>query len=169
MKDKSKLVAIILVIITIIVVVGSFILNKSEKKVDNKDISIVTNYSNFYTVNSCLYRVITYLSSKDKDSLMLVIDDNYKKENKVNLDNILSLFPDVSGDSTFVSQKMYYQQITNNITKYYVYGYIEENQFSDYYNGSNKNNKEVYFIVYMDSTSKTFSIEPYSGDIFLKS
>ncbi len=169
MKDKSKLTAIILVIITIIVVIVSFIFNKSDKEVVDNKPTIVTNYSNFYTVNSCLYRVITYLSAKDTDSLMLVIDDDYKKENKVTKDSITDLFPSVEGDSTFVSKKMYYQQLNNNITKYYVYGIIEKNEFFEDYSTNNSNNIETYFIVYLDSTSKTFSIEPYSGDLFLES
>ena len=60
MKDKSKLTAIILVIITLIVVITSFITkDKEESKVG--DINIVTNYSNFYTVDSCLYRTINMM------------------------------------------------------------------------------------------------------------
>ena len=94
MKDKSKLTAVILVIVTIIVVVISFLTNKPE---ENKvgDINIVRNYSNFYTVDSCLYRTVTYISSNDKESLYLVMDENYKKENNITEENVMDLFSSI--------------------------------------------------------------------------
>ena len=165
MKDKSKLTAIILVVLVIIVVIVTSFYNKNDK-INENEISIVTNYSNFYTVNSCLYRFITYLSSNDRESLILVLDDNYEKNQKVTIENVMEFLPRVDSDSTFTSKKMYYEKLNNNITKYYVYGNIEKNLL--YENGTvdNYENKDVYFIVYLDSTSKTFSVEPYSGKIF---
>lgn len=166
MKDKSKLTAVILVVLTILVVVLTYIFDK-DKEQNKNEIKIVTNYSNFYTVNSCLYRTITHISTSDKKSLLLLLDNNYKKENKIDESNVLDLFSNVDVDSTFVSRKMYYEILNNNITKYYVYGYVEKNQISDDEIINKKENKEMYFIVYLDSTNKTFSIEPYNGDIFI--
>lgn len=166
MKDKSKLTAVILVVLTILVVVLTYIFDK-DKEQNKNEIKIVTNYSNFYTVNSCLYRTITHISTSDKESLLLLLDNNYKKENKIDESNVLDLFSNVDVDSTFVSRKMYYEILNNNITKYYVYGYVEKNQISDDEIINKKENKEMYFIVYLDSTNKTFSIEPYNGDIFI--
>lgn len=166
MKDKSKLTAIILVIITILVVVISAILKK-EEKTDEFKINIVTNYSNFYTVNSCLYRTITYITSNDRESLLLILDDKYEKENNINENNILDIFGDIKENSTFVSEKMYYQKINDNIMKYYVYGYIEENAIADDEFTIESQKDYRYFIVYLDTNNKTFSIEPYSGEVFI--
>lgn len=166
MKDKSKLTAVILVILTILVVVLTYIFDK-DKEQNKNEINIVTNYSNFYTVNSCLYRTITHISTSDKESLLLLLDNNYKKENKIDESNVLDLFSNVDVDSTFVSRKMYYEILNSNITKYYVYGYVEKNQIYDDELINKTENKEMYFIVYLDSTNKTFSIEPYNGDIFI--
>jgi len=60
-----------------------------------------------------------------------------------------------------------YVHLNNNITKYYVYGNIEQNLFTEDYSNNNLQLKEAYFIVYLDSTNKTFSIEPYSGEMFI--
>lgn len=166
MKDKSKLVAIILVIITILVVVLTNLLNKDGEQKENK-IEIVTNYSNFYTVDSCLYRTITYIASRDNQSLLSVISDNYKKENNIDTNNVLNVFSEIEEDSIFVSKKMYYEKINNNITKYYVYGHTEKNQILDDEITLNNEYKEQYFIVYLDTTNKTFAIEPYSGELFI--
>lgn len=165
MKDKSKLIAISLVIITIVVVVITFIIdnNKEEK---NNDILIVTNASNFYTVNSCLYRTITYLSSSDKESLLRLLSEEYKEKNGITQENVMDLFFDVTETSTFVSEKMYYEYITKDINKYYVQGHIQENQIFDGELLTKQDYDAVYFIVYLDSNKNIFSIEPYDGKIF---
>lgn len=167
MKDKSKLTAIILVIITLIVVIISFI---SKEQEENKigDVSIVTNYSNFYTVDSCLYRTITYLASKNSESLYFVLNDNYKKQNNITKENVMNYFQSIPTSSTFISKKMYYQDINDNITKYYVFGTIEENYLLEEVEYRELKTQDAYFIVYLDTSNKTFSIEPYSKELFEK-
>ena len=165
MKDNSKYVAIVLAILAAIVIIISLI-GKTDTNNENYDTLIVTNPSNFYTVNSCLYRVITYLAEQDLDSLSLVVDNNYKKNNRVTKENILDLFFEVEINSTFVSEKMYYEIINANLTKYYVKGHIETNQIMDDAPLEDKNYDSVYFIVYLNTSNKLFSIEPYDGEIF---
>ena len=166
MNDKSKVAAIILVILTILVLVISNFTKREEIKKEDKKY-IVTNPSNFYTVNSCIYRVITYISSENKRDMMLVLNDDYRIKNKITEDNILDLFPKIEQGSTFVSTKMYYENINTNIKKYYVQGYIETNQLVNLEDSVNLETKKLYFIVYLDTENKIFSIEPYSGDIFM--
>lgn len=167
MKDKSKLVAIILVILTIVVVIISTVFNKNGEE-EKHDINIVTNYSNFYTINSCLYRVITYLSDSDNESIFLLLDDKYKKKNKITKDNVLSLFEKIQENYTFESKKMYYENVSNNITKYYVYGVAYENQIYDGQELLESSYQNLYFVVYIDSENKIFSIEPYDGNLFIE-
>ncbi len=168
MKDKSKLIAIVLVVVTLVVVIVTNLFKDNENISLDTDIYIVSNYSNFYTVNSCLYRTISYISTKDKNNLFLLLSEDYKKENNITEDNVLSLFSNVESDSTFVSNKMYYQKLNNDITKYFVKGYIEKNQIFDDDIISAQNQEEVYFIVYIDSLNKIFSIEPYDGKLFIE-
>ena len=167
MKDKSNLLAILLVIITVVVLILTSVFGKKEDVV-KKDIRIVTNYSNFYTVNSCLYRTITYINSGDTESLLLVLTDQYKKDNNIDESNVLSIFANIENNSSFNPQKMYYENLNKNITKYYVYGYIEEDILTEDVEISNPNKKTAYFIVYLDTAKEIFSVEPYSGDIFLE-
>lgn len=167
MKDKSKLTAIILASLTILVVIIS-IVTKNNNRQDNNEILVVENASNFYTVNSCLYRLVTYISSQDKDSLLLVLSDDYKSKNSVTKDNVMNLFPNIDITSTFVSEKMYYSLLSENITKYYVKGYIENNQIYDEEVLQDSNSESIYFIVYLDTEQNIFSIEPYDGKIFIE-
>lgn len=160
MKDKSKLIAALLAIAAVIVVCLS-IFNKGNDNQGKVKPLIVDNYSDFYTVNSCIYRTITYISDKSIEDLLLVISDKYKKENKVTEENVLDFLPKVGQASTFVSKKMYYEYLKNGLEKYYVYGKIE----SDDMNGTGSA-FDSYFIVYLDRNSNLFSLEPYNGDIF---
>lgn len=166
MKDNSRYVAIGLAIITVVIVIISLITKGDGQDSKQKSPLIVTNYSNFYTVNSCLYRVITYVSSKDKVSLMLLLNSDYKEKNKITNDNVMSLFSNVNAGSTFVSKKMYYENLSSNLIKYYVEGYVDENKIFDDESLVKTERDSVYFIVYLDSSSNIFSIEPYDGNIF---
>ena len=165
MKDKQNLLVVLLVIVTVLVVIINLIPKKEEEV--QGDILIVTNYSNFYTVNSCMYRVINHLSLKDSKSLLLLINENYKKENKITEANVLGKFKEVAQDSTFKSKKMYYEQLESGITKYYVYGEIQKNQIFDEGIDENIKGEDAYFIVYIDWENEIFSIEPYDGKIFI--
>ena len=160
MKDKSKLVAIILAIAALIVICLSIFNNSISKQEKEKPI-IVTDYNDFYTVNSCIYRTITYIYDKNINDLLLVISDNYKKDNKVTKENVLNFLPSVEQPSAFISKKMYYSKLKNGLEKYYIYGNIEAETMDG--NGSSS---QVYFIVFLDRDKKLFSLEPYNGDIF---
>ena len=164
-KDNSKIVAIVLASITLVVVILS-LLFKTNGSI-NHEKSVVTDPSSFFTVNSCLYRTITYISSGDVDSLLKVVDSDYKKNKSLNKDNILSEFPTIPENSNFVSKKMYYEKINSNITKYYVYGIVEDNLLYEDGSIGTINNQELYFIVKLDANKNTFTVEPYDGKIFV--
>lgn len=166
MKDKKFILAVGLLIIAIVVTIISFIF-RSENDVEEEKINIVVSYSDFYTVNSCLHRMVTYLSNKDSDSMYLVLDEEYKKNNNITKDNVLNSFPQVELNSTFVSEKMYYQVVNENIVKYYVMGYIKENKIIDDTEIVIDNNSKSYFVVYLDRGNKIFSVEIYDGDLFI--
>lgn len=165
-KDKSKFLAIFLVFLTILVVVISSLMNKNKQ--ESTTIDIVRNPSEFFTINSCIYRVITYIQKEDATSLLQVLSEKYKKDNKINNQNVLSVFSKLEKESTFKSMKMYYEKIDDNITKYYVYGKIEENLLHDYSIVEQTDEKETYFVVYLDKKKQIFSIEPYDGYLFLE-
>ena len=165
-EDKSKLLAIVLALVTIIVIVVSIFLKKENNEDNIKNAHVLNNPSQFFTVNSCLYRTITYAYKKDSDSLIKILDSGYKQNNKVNLDNVLTVFPTIKQDSTFVSKKMYYKEISKSLIKYY--GEIRPNIIHDYTPVEEVETEDVYFIVNLDSSKQIFSVEPYDGKIFME-
>lgn len=165
MKDKSKLTIIILAIITIAVVLITYLIDNSKE--EENEINIVTNYSKFFTVNSCLFRSVTYISSKDSDSLLKVLSEQYKRKNNVTSENVLSIFDEIEENSTFESRKMYVQKYKDNIDRYYVYGVLTDNKLMQDTSLMKEETKDIYFIVYLDTENEIFSIEPYDGKIFI--
>lgn len=164
-NDKSKILAIFLVLLTIVVVASSILLKK--KSDDSEKITLLNNPSKFFTVNSCLYRFTSYISKKDTENLINTLDEDYKKRENIDSSNVLSKLLEVPNNATFISKKMYYSELNSNITKYYVYGIMQENIIHDYTYVDKRKDQEVYFIVNLDSSTKTFTIEPYDGKIFM--
>lgn len=157
---KNNLFIIILVILAILVPLITYYIDSRNKQEGDK--KIVVDYNDFYTVDSCINRVITYINGKDTESLMLVINDKYRKKNKIGSNNVLNFFNQVLDESSFVSKKMYYSNVDKKIMKFYVYGQNLVEGFDGI-----KDKKDIYFIVYLNLGKKTFSIEPYDGKIFL--
>ena len=153
--DKKNLLILFLVVITILVVIISNI-----KKEDNPEIKIVKDYNDFYTVSSCLSRYNSYVNSKDSESVLLLLNNKYKSKNKITKSNVFENLKTVD-NSDFVPKKMYYQEY-NNMEKYYVYGELVVEDFEGV-----ASRDGVYYIVYLYTKDKTYSIEPYDGSIFL--
>lgn len=163
-QTKSIIPIIILVVFTVGVVIYS---NIDKNKKEEMPIEIVVDYSDYYTVNSCLNNVINYITSENADNLYLLITEDYKKDKNITKENVLSFFKKMSGSHIFVAKKMYYQAVDEDITKYYVFGYAKSDDFSESYIEIDESNS-MYFIVYLDSNEGIYSIEPYDGAIFIE-
>lgn len=139
-------------------------INRDEASFDSEThakYEIVKNYNDFYTVNSCVFRYITYLQSSDADALLKVLDEDYIKENSINKDNVLNTLVKYDGNVTFSSKKMYEEKESSTVYKYYVYGYVEKDVMDSF-----PEQIETYFIVRLDKKNNIFTIEPYDGKIF---
>lgn len=158
---------LLLVIITLVVLITSVVMNYTNKEEEKNDISIVTNYTNFYTVDNCANRYVTSITMGDSDSLLKQLSSSYKKENNVNKDNVLNIIGSIDATS-YKSNKMYYEAINENVTKYYVDGSLVKEEFDEYMNIVSNTSKEYYLIIYLNKKNDTFSVEPYDGEIFIE-
>lgn len=156
MKKENILVGLLAILAIGVLVFDSLNVGKKEEK---NEINIVTDYSTFYTVNTCISRTLDYVFSGDTNSLLLVTNNEYKNENSISDNNILDFYPKIDYIVSFSSISMYYENINDNYTKYYVYGKTIDNFNS-------KDMSEAYFIVYLDKENDLFSIQPYDGKIF---
>lgn len=124
MKKVVKILLIISIILAIAIVFILIKLNNKEKNdntykeeiiiVEKKEMSLVHNRSDFYTVSSCVNIYLNYLVSQNEDIILNILDEGFKAENGINESNVLNKVDNFKIPQVFTPQKMYYE-INNNI------------------------------------------------------
>lgn len=166
MKDNEDRNKKILVVFLILLAVGILVYDKLLKKdpeedIDTTTISVVTDRNRFYTVTSCVNKFLTYLTSKNTDSLYLLLDENYKNEKQITKDNIYNFIGTYNNELIFSPKKIFEQRLSRNVYKYYIKGYISADVMD-----SVGAKQDYYIIVIQDQENLTFSIMPYDGEMF---
>ena len=116
-RNKKILVVFLIVLTVGIIVYDKFLKKEPEENIDTTTISVVTDRNRFYTVASCVNKFLTYLTSKDTDSLYLLLDENYKTENKITKDNIYNYIGTYNNELIFNPKKIFEQRLSTNIYK----------------------------------------------------
>lgn len=158
-KKKIILISIFGALALAVLIIRLFGGGKEETKIE-----IVTSSSKFYTVNNCVYRYLTYLQANDADNLTILLDGSYKKKNNISADNVLDKLEKLDGVYSFEARKMYQEELNEDITKYYVYGYLKEEVIDQSFEVESI---DYYIIVTLNAKNQTFSITPYDGEIFI--
>lgn len=167
-NKKNRLVLFIVFVglfITSLIIYNMYNNKELESnEVNNQKYILLSDYSRFFTVNSCINKYIVYLQSKDVDSLLKVLDKDYVGKNNINSNNIFNYLGSIDGNNSFVSKKIFYEEISDQYVKYYVYGYISKETIDNL----NVEKTDKYYIVTFDLDNQLFSIMPYSGEVFLE-
>ena len=166
MDDKILKKIWLLSIVIILIAFSIYLINKEDIRINTnslkgESVQIVKNYNDFYTVNSCIYRYLTYLQNNDTNSLLKVLNEDFIRTNGINSTNIYNYLISYDGNVNFNSKKMYYEEMSSNVIKYYVYGYVEKDIMDSF-----PEQIDAYYIVILDKENKVFSIQPYNGEIF---
>lgn len=164
MKVKKDYKIFIIIIIILICILGLIFLSDKKKenvvKKDNKFV-LVSDYSDFFTVNSSINKFVSYLSSSKLEDVVLVLNSEFKEQNNINVNNVNDFFPKLNGLVSFVSKKIFYQNSEDNKVVYYVYGYFEEETID-----SIGKKSDYYFKVVFNNDNQTFDIMPLSENIY---
>lgn len=164
---KKNIYVVLLVILTVIVIGFTIFNSLNKKETKEEKIEIVTNYTEFYTVDSCANRFVNNIMIQDKDSMMKQLNKNYIDENNVTIDNIFDYIEEINA-TNYKTKTVYYEKINDNVTKYYVKGILIKENFDDNMNVVSDTQLDYYLIIYIDNDSDTFSVEPYDGKLFLE-
>ena len=157
MKNKSNIDNIILMIIFVILVGVLIYIVSTNKKENNKVVpettkpyvyETVNDYSDFFTIENCVNKYLSYLSLNDKDSLKKILDQEYLNSINNNIDNLNNKY--IGKNISIRLNGMY---MHDNI--YYVKGTVYEEL-------KNKVNKleDEYLFIKVDKDFKLFSITP---------
>lgn len=156
---------IIIIVILLLILVSISVLFNIDKKADNTVKKIYTleqDYSNFFTVNSCINKYVQFLVSKDTSSLLKVIDKKYIADNNLDESNVVNVLGDLDGIYNFVSKEMY-KQSNGEIKEYYVKGVLQEEGME-----SILSTTEQYYKLYLYEKNMTYSITPISASKYME-
>ncbi len=162
------MICILLLVVLILLIITAVGDLKKDNKVEKKEeikTELVTNASRFYTVSSCINKYLLYLSDEDETSLLAVLDASYISKNNITEENVLEKIGKLApGDYSFSARKMHQEQVSETITKYYVFGNIVKNEALEINTMEEK--QSAYYIIKLDASNLTFSVTPYDGKIF---
>lgn len=165
--NNKKTISIILVVLLIGLVFALVIIERInyQNSLPKKDkYALVKDASEFFTIDDCANRYITYLSSGDAKSLLSIMNENYVNENGLNSNNIINRL-DTSNfrdnEVSFKTRKMLVKYLSDTVNEYYLYGEIYFDGIDNYYKMTN-----YYLIITVDSDTLEFNVKPYDGAVF---
>lgn len=181
MKNLKKLL-IVLFVLLIIITITIVILKNNKKDVPNlenyeneqivtNDIKLVDNPIMYFTVQSCVGKYINYLEDKDSEKIYNLIDAEYVKKHSLTKANVLEHVEEVYEMPGFDTTKMYVEEISEDIEKYYVKGILSqdfmfEEMDIDEYEKYNQT-KEFIVTIIINHENMTFTVIPFGdGGVF---
>ncbi len=159
-----------LILIGVIILLFGLLIFLTKKNVNNKvdnnsnnefNYIILTNASDFFTIEGCVNRYLNVLTNKETDNLMKLLDSEYISKNNITKNNVLSKIDNLDGIYSFNAKKIYTEKIDKYVSNYYVYGLLKKDMLD-----GNDLGTDYYIIVKMDKERLLFSITPYDGKIF---
>lgn len=134
--------------------------NSKEDIIKNDNYLVINNASNFFTIENCVNKYINAIKSKDTDSVMLLLNNEYRIHENITVENVYDFVPNINNKTTFQAKKIYNKKNSN---QYYIYGYFMEETID-----SLKITDNFYTIVTINKNNNTFDVTPYDGSIFIE-
>ena len=154
MKKTSFRIFIVGLIVSLLIflVILIFALKFDNKKIIK--VKYVENPTMFFTVENCVNKYVSLITAQDSEALYNVIDDKYKKENDITMDNVLQVNKYLNGNYSFIATKMLEDKAEKY--KYYVKGYLVEETMND----DNFSNTKIEYnlTVKLDVKNYTYSV-----------
>lgn len=161
-NKKNILLLTILIIIMIVGLTLHDYRNPSNGVKVTKKITLVDDYSRFFTISNASNKYINYLQNRDKDNLMFLLSDSYIVGNNINKNNILTKLKLLDeGEYNFEARNMYQEKFSKNIIRYYIKGNLTRIMIDQYTKPI-----DYYLIVDLYLDNSTFSVIPYDGKMF---
>lgn len=166
MKNYKTLKMMILIVVIIILLILGILVSlftnsnpqnqiiKEEQK-QPKEIVSVQNRNDFFTVANCVNKYITYLTTKEREILYNYLDEEYKKEKNITIDNIYSHIKTFDRYYKFKAKEMYVGELSSTISQYYVYGTLTVEA-----TGDDEQETPFYISIKLDKANNTFSVIP---------
>lgn len=117
---------------------------------------IVKDETRYYTVSNAISKYASYINAKDKESILTILDDDYKKNNNINDDNVLDIVGNFDKNISIMPSYMCSRKRNDKITQYIFNASINDTK------GEQITTKN--YSVYLDSENMIFSVEEVTSE-----
>lgn len=117
---------------------------------------IVKDETRYYTVSNTISKYASYINAKDKESILTILDNDYKKNNDINVDNVLEKVGNFDKNISITPSYMCSRKRNDEITQYIFSASINDTK------GDKITTKN--YSVYLDSKNMTFSVEEVTSE-----
>ena len=165
--NKTTKIEVVIIIILIAVFGISFIYAKTtEGKADEETIdttvTALSNVNRFFTIDSAISKYFSYVTAKNSESILKILDEDYIERNNITSSNIYNFVGNYDANIKISLEEAYQISSYNNIYKYYVkVGLKLETLYDSTLQGY------VYYIVTINENELTFAVEPISETLYL--
>lgn len=167
LSEKEKNIFIIIIAISLMLLflgynaIEKFIIKRRELK-ESMKIALVTDHGRYFTAINCVKKYLTVVQEGNKDDILLLINDKYKKENNISELNYKNFIPSLDKSSIYEydGEEMYQKKISKNITEYYIKGKIKKTIMDE---DSVERNYNITIVLYQDHL--VFDIIPGIGGL----
>lgn len=171
-KSKKVLLAMGIVVVLLIIIIIILLINNTKNEQQNTDIigggtygdketqtdkELVENTTVFFTVENCINDYVSYIQEQDNKAIYNLLDENYVKNNKININNVKDYIENFNSNEMFIATKMY-EQRKENINTYIVEGLKDDSEY----------NTNLYYIVEFDINKSTYNITPLFDNNYKK-
>lgn len=164
--NKTSKIELSIVILLVVIFCGSFIYMKSmEVMKDNEnintDVVALADVNRFFTIDSAISKYFSYITLKDGESLLSILDEDYISRNNITTANIYQFVGNYNSNIKTSLEEAYRVSSYKNIYKYYTKVVLnEETLYDSTLQGYN------YYIVTINENELTYAIEPISEIIY---
>ena len=164
--NKTSKIELTIVILLVVIFCGSFIYMKSmevmkDNESINTDVVALADVNRFFTIDSAISKYFSYITLKDGESLLSILDEDYISRNNITTANIYQFVGNYNSNIKTSLEEAYRVSSYENIYKYYTKVALkEETLYDSTLQGYN------YYIVTINENELTYAIEPISEIIY---
>lgn len=165
--NKTTKIEVVIIILLIAVFGISFIYAKTtERRVEDETIdttvTALSDVNRFFTIDSAISKYFSYVTSKNSESILKILDEDYIERNNITSSNIYNFVGNYDANIKTSLEEAYQISSYNNIYKYYVKVGLKLETLYD-----STLQEYAYYIVTINENELTFAVEPISETLYL--
>lgn len=200
MKKKIIVIVIEIIIISVLIVLTILQANKNYYKltieeepepenvmaninIEYNKISKLKDKSIIYTISGCINKYLAFISTKNANALLELLDEKYIEKNNITNENVVDKLGNLEKHQKMELKEIYYEYESEIVVAYYVKASIrddntnniENNEMVEFYDPDLEekektipNKKEIYLKIRLDYQTMGYKVYPLEKQMYSK-